>query len=118
MVVMVSLDAGSINSLVPCIISLLQTSPEAVAEYDAKRALHIEKLLEEHGRKLQDHKSGRRLLDDEEHRKLLRQVDAFQRKLTQINGATDKDRMERLLEVREHQNELRVDYLDFDKPDF
>lgn len=64
----------------------------------AKRRVQLEKLLVEAKENMEDHTSGRRLLDDTEFTALERKIDAYQRKLETMTGEMDDQEVEQVLQ--------------------
>jgi len=63
-------------------------------ERHEQRKLKMEEMIQERKLKLADHKSGRKLLDDEEHERFNRQIVNFGRKLEQLNSMSEAEREE------------------------
>jgi hypothetical protein len=90
-------------------------SPELQARHEAKRVEHLEKLLEERRQILNEHKSGRSLLSDEEHSRFQRQVINFERKLKQMKESPHSDRKLKLEEMRAgFRNDHRMDHIEIE----
>ena len=64
----------------------------------AKRREQLEKLLIEAKESMEDHTSGRRLLDDTDVTVLERKIDAYERKLETMTGEMDDREVERVLQ--------------------
>ena len=62
-------------------------------------------MLEESRLQLDDHNSGRRLLEDDEKIRLEKKIDVFARKLETMKGELDDREIERLLKREEIRNE-------------
>ena len=72
--------------------------------------------LDEHYRVLKDHKAGRRVLDSEnEHQRLKRNIQLYNRKLLQMEKETPEEKVMRYEEMIELMHEMNsLDNIDFD----
>ena len=94
-------------------------SVEHVIAHDKMRMERLEKLLENRRRQLQDHHSGRRLLDEKEHAAVTRSVNNYQRKLDILASETMAHKLDKL---EEHTGEAwknmnTLDYIDLTRRD-
>jgi len=78
---------------------------EEVLASRQRRREQLEKMLGELSQQVEDHKSGRRLLDAEEKTMLDKKIDIFQRKLETMQGDLDDREIERILKREEIQKE-------------
>uniref|UniRef100_A0A7S4JK91 Uncharacterized protein n=1 Tax=Odontella aurita TaxID=265563 RepID=A0A7S4JK91_9STRA len=67
---------------------------DMLRERHEQRKEKMADMIEERKSKLADHKTGRKLLDDEEHARFSRQIVNFGRKLDQLNSMSDAEREE------------------------
>eukprot|EP00544_Gedaniella_sp_CCMP2646_P010091 CAMPEP_0202505388 /NCGR_PEP_ID=MMETSP1361-20130828/47153_1 /ASSEMBLY_ACC=CAM_ASM_000849 /TAXON_ID=210615 /ORGANISM="Staurosira complex sp., Strain CCMP2646" /LENGTH=129 /DNA_ID=CAMNT_0049139121 /DNA_START=133 /DNA_END=522 /DNA_ORIENTATION=- len=81
-----------------------------------RRMLKLGELLSARKKEIDDHNSGRRRLNSEDHARVLRQVTNFQRKLDEMNSK-DKEEHQRFLEheADAYDRMNSIDYIDFDK---
>mmetsp|Transcript_3568 Transcript_3568/g.6541 ORF Transcript_3568/g.6541 Transcript_3568/m.6541 type:complete len:89 (+) Transcript_3568:240-506(+) len=81
-----------------------------------RRMLKLGELLAARKKEIDDHNSGRRRLNSEDHARVLRQVTNFQRKLDEMNSK-DKEEHQRFLEheADAYDRMNSIDYIDFDK---
>lgn len=80
-----------------------------------RRMTKMEDMLKERQVQLEDHNAGRRLLKDEDHERILRQVNNFGRKLEQMKSMDEEEKKEMIETEAASFHKMRmVDYLDFD----
>ena len=97
-------------------LCLQEETYQAVLDYDLKRAAMLQEKLDHHRRRLEDHSSGRRLLEDADHERTLRQITVFSRQLERLDAEGHKEKMEKVQEAREmFHNMHRSDYIDYSK---
>ena len=75
-------------------------------ERQALREQKLEELLSERKAQLDDHEAGRSLLSGDDHARVLRQVDAYGKKLETMKTMTDKDRSEMLQREMEMMDQI------------
>ena len=75
-------------------------------ERQALREQKLEELLSERKAQLDDHEAGRSLLSGDDHARVLRQVDAYGKKLEAMKTMTDKDRSEMLQREMEMMDQI------------
>jgi len=80
------------------IISSTSSQKEEIKANRAKRREQLSKLLDEARESMEDHTSGRRLLEDKELHTLERKIDAYERKLETMQGEMDEREVERVLQ--------------------
>mmetsp|Transcript_24179 Transcript_24179/g.34618 ORF Transcript_24179/g.34618 Transcript_24179/m.34618 type:complete len:82 (-) Transcript_24179:82-327(-) len=75
----------------------------------------LEEMIQDRKRKLKEHESGHRRLNNDEHELVSRQARNFQRKLTQMKKMDPEDHADMLQHEAASLYQLNsVDYLDFD----
>jgi oligoribonuclease NrnB/cAMP/cGMP phosphodiesterase (DHH superfamily) len=89
---------------------------QAIVEHDKRRARMLKERLEHHERRLEEHTSGRMLLQDDEHERTLRQINVFSNHLDRLLSETYLEKMEKVHDARKSvYNMHRNDYLDYSK---
>jgi hypothetical protein len=85
-------------------------------EHDKHRVRMLRARLAQHQRRLDAHTSGRRLLQDDEHERTLRQINVFTHHVDRIESETYLEKMEKVHDARKSMyNMHRNDYLDYYK---
>lgn len=64
----------------------------------SRRKAQLEKMLEEAKSTMEDHTSGRKLLDDSELTGLEKKINAYERKLETMSGEMDEREVDRVLQ--------------------
>eukprot|EP00523_Entomoneis_sp_CCMP467_P017735 CAMPEP_0168806422 /NCGR_PEP_ID=MMETSP0726-20121227/1537_1 /TAXON_ID=265536 /ORGANISM="Amphiprora sp., Strain CCMP467" /LENGTH=125 /DNA_ID=CAMNT_0008858325 /DNA_START=29 /DNA_END=406 /DNA_ORIENTATION=- len=85
----------------------LEATRTEMIESRNRRAKELEKMLNVAKEQLKQHKSGQKLLDDAEKKKLERQIDMFERKMEHLLKEPDDKEVKRVLH-REQERDERV----------
>jgi succinate dehydrogenase flavin-adding protein (antitoxin of CptAB toxin-antitoxin module) len=96
-------------------VRILQNVFKYLNDRHEQRINKLEELLEQRQKQLNDHESGHRKLSSEEHARVLRQTNNFERKLNQLKNIEPDE----LADLMQHEAESiyklnSVDYLDFE----
>jgi hypothetical protein len=83
----------------------LHVQREEILASRKRRAVQLEKMLEDARERLRDHEKSIRLLTDDEKKALERKVDLYQRKLDTLTGDLDEREIERIIKREELRNE-------------
>lgn len=85
--------------------NLFVSQREEILASRQKRSKQIENMLEEAKQRLNDHKSGTRVLTDTERTDLEKKIGIYQRKLDTLTGDLDEREVERLIRREKLRNE-------------
>jgi phage-related minor tail protein len=93
------------DALVGCPLTIPQLQREEILASRKRRAVQLEKMLEDARERLRDHEKSIRLLTDEEKKALEKKIDLYQRKLDTLTGDLDERELERIIKREELRNE-------------
>mmetsp|Transcript_17781 Transcript_17781/g.21316 ORF Transcript_17781/g.21316 Transcript_17781/m.21316 type:complete len:134 (+) Transcript_17781:39-440(+) len=104
-------DAAMRKERIKKMRDLQSRSPEftaAQAERQEKRMAKLAEMLEERKSQLEEHVSGRKLMNTEDHARVSRQVKNFQMKLDQFHAMTQDDKNQLMREELEAMRDMRT----------